>query len=127
MKKVSITHLTNAHNTWLRSLDFYKEEIGILKGILTEVADKNSGTEVMKEVEHYENQFKLQINNIDNLVHEVKQNLSNASKEAQEASAGYIHGEIQAQHEVLAGQVATEEKIINELRHSFQQFAAEWM
>ncbi len=127
IKKISITHLSNAHNSWLRSLDFYKHEIGILRGLLTEVAQKNTGAPVMKEVEHYENQFTIQVDNIDRLAHDIKVNLDNAGKAVQGSSAGYIDGGIVDQHSLLGDQCATEEKIINELRHSFQRFASEWM
>ena len=49
MNKVSITHINNSHGDWLRSLDFYKQELGVLKGRLTEVAGKNTGADVIVE------------------------------------------------------------------------------
>ena len=119
--------MSNAHNSWLRSLDFYKQEINILKGLLTEVAGKNSGAPVTKEVEHYENQLKVQLENIDVLVHDIKENLTNAGKQASASGAGYIDGGLLSNHTALGEKFATEEKIINELRHAFQQFAAQWM
>ncbi len=127
MDKISVTHLSNAHNGWLRSLEFYKQELGILQDQLTEVAKKNSAVHVMKEVEHYENQFKIQIENIHRLKHDIKHNLTITGKEAKAAPAGYIDGVLVSAHDSLGQTCETEEKIINELRHSFQKFAAEWM
>jgi hypothetical protein len=40
MNKISITHVSNAHNRWLRSMEFYKQEIDILKGMLAEIAGR---------------------------------------------------------------------------------------
>ena len=127
MIRVSITHMSNAHNSWLRSLDFYKTEINTLKGMLTEIAAKNTGEQVMKEVEHYENQFKVQLENIDILTHDIRENLAEAGRQANASGAGYVDGSLLSKHTELGEKYATEEKIVNELRHSFQLFAAEWM
>ena len=127
MTRVSITHMSNAHNGWLRSLDFYKQEIKILKGLLTEIAKKNTSAPVMKEVEHFENQFRIQLENIAKLAHDIKGNLTDAGKQAHASGAGYIDGILLSTHTALGEKYIVEEKIVNELRHSFQQFAAEWM
>ena len=127
MNKVSITHINNSHGDWLRSLDFYKQELGVLKGRLTEVAGKNSAPDVMKQVEHYENQFKVQAENIDTLAHEIKTNIASIGKEAQASSAGYVDSSLLAHHNTLGQRFDTEEKTVKDLRHSFMTFASEWM
>ncbi len=127
MSKISITHLSNAHNDWLRSLDFYKQEIKILKNRLTEIAGKNSHKEVLAQVEHFENQFSIQANNINRLSHDIKANVSVAGVEAKSSGAGYIDGDLLTQHSYIGQKFEAEEKTINELRYDFNQFAAEWM
>ena len=127
MNKISITHISNAHNRWLRSLEFYKQEINILKNMLTEIAKKNTGESVMKEVEHYENQFKLQTENIDRLSHDIRANISKIEKQAEASTAGYIDSSLLSQHNALEEKFETEETIINELRGAFHHFASEWM
>jgi hypothetical protein len=127
MKKVNISHVNNEHNRWLRGLNFYKTEIGILKSMLTEVAGKNTANDVMKEVEHFENQFKIQTINIDQLSHDIHINLSNIGRQAQASSAGYIDGELLVEHTALGEKYETEEGIITELTRSFRKFAEKWM
>jgi len=127
MNKVSITHINNSHGDWLRSLDFYKQEIGVLRSRLTEVAGKNTAPDVMKQVEHYENQFKVQVNNIDTLAHEIKTNVESIGKEAHASTAGYVDSSLLAHHNTLGQRFDTEEKTVKDLRHSFMNFAAEWM
>jgi hypothetical protein len=127
MNKISITHISNEHSDWLRSLNFYKQEIGILKERLTEIAGKNSHIDVLKQVEHFENQFKLQTDNTQRLMRDIKANLKSIAKEAEAAKAGYVDGILAEQHKAMGQQYETEQKIINELRHSFNQFSAEWM
>ncbi|MCD6012616.1 MAG: hypothetical protein K0Q79_2478 [Flavipsychrobacter sp.] len=127
MEKVSITHMSNAHTDWLRGLDFYKQELGILKNRLTEIAGKNTNREVMKEVEHYENQFEIQAENIHKLKHDIKYNVKVAGREAQNSGAGYIDGYLLDQHFYLGERYDSEEKTISELRQSFNQFASTYM
>lgn len=127
MKKVNISHVSNQHNYWLRSLNFYKTEISILKGILTEIAGKNSGTDVLKEVEHFENQFKIQNMNIDRLSHDIHVNIDAISKQAQQHNAGYIDESLQVTHNALGERFENEEKIIHEIIRTFRKFAEQWM
>lgn len=127
MKKISITHVSNEHNRWLRGLDFYETEIGIQKGILTEIASKNTGADVMKEVEHFENQFKVQQDAISRLRHDIRMNLERIADQAKHQSAGYIDGDLVNEHTSLGAQYDTEEHIIKGIIHSFRRFAEQWM
>ncbi len=126
MSKTSITHVNNEHNDWLRALDFYKTELGILKGRLTEVAGKNTGDEASKGAEHFENQLKIQVTNIDTLRHDINENLAKIADDAAH-SAGHVEQELIAQHDALRDRYIAEEKTINELRHEFNRYAAKWM
>ena len=119
--------MNNAHNDWLRALNFYKDELKMLNNRLTEIAKKNTGKEVMIAIEHFENQLRIQVENIHLLDHEIKANVKKAAHETKASGAGYIDGILFTQHNELETKFITEEKIINELRHSFNQFAAEWM
>jgi len=127
MKKINISHVSNEHNYWLRSLNFYKTEISILKGRLTEIAGKNTGSDVMKEVEHFENQFKIQNDNIDRLSHDIHVNIDAISKQAQTQSAGYIDEALQTTHTELGKRFEGEEKLIHDMIRTFRKFAEQWM
>lgn len=126
MSKTSITHLNNEHNDWLRALDFYKEECKILKERLTEVAGKNTGTEVGQMSGQFEDQLKIHITNIDTLRHNINENLHKISRQAQN-NAAHIDESLITKHSALREEFITEEKLIAELRHDFNRFAAKWM
>ena len=65
----------HAENTaWTSKLNFYKDEIKIIKGRLEEVAAKNSSKEVLAQVERFQNQMIIQRNTIDEAIHAVKIN-----------------------------------------------------
>lgn len=127
MERVSITHMSNAHSDWLRGLDFYKQELNILKNRLTEIAGKNTDKDVMRDVEHFENQFEIQAENIHKLKHDIKYNVKMAGREALNSGAGYIDGFLLDQHFYLGERYETEERTVNDLRQSFNQFASAYM
>jgi hypothetical protein len=127
MQKISIKHMGNTHHEWLRALDFYKQELHILKGRLTEIAGKNTAINVAKEIDHFENQFLIQEENIDKLRSYIHRNLANTRIELQKSHAGYIDADLMEQHESIQDHFMSEEKTINELRREFNRFAAEWM
>jgi len=128
MTRVSITHMNNNHSDWLRGLDFYKEELGIMSKRLTEVAGKNTSHEAGAEIEHFENQFKVQNEATDQLRHDINAHASSLAQQLQtHSSAGYVEGDSLTKHNALQERYASSEKIVNELRHSFNQFAAKWM
>ena len=127
MHKTSITHIRNEHNDWLRSLEFYKQELNILKGRLVEIAGKNTGHGTGAVIEHYENQFEIQFTNIARLAHAISKNVHDIMVEAKQNSAHFVDVRYAEQHYKLKDMYITEEKTINELRHTFNRFAAEWM
>ena len=127
MNKVNISHVNNMHNHWLRTLNFYKTEISILRNLLTEIAGKNTNPEMLKEVEHYENQFNVQSNIIDTIAHGIHVNIDAISKASGNSTAGYIDGQLLADHTKLGSDTEYEEKVMIDMIHSFRRFAATWM
>ena len=126
MKEINIKHINNLHSDALRSLDFYKQEITILTKRLEEIAADNTGREIAEKVEHFQNQFLIQRNNIDELKHRMHENLNKIESQVKE-SAGFISQSSAAENVELYDQYLTEEKIINELRQEFNRFASKWM
>lgn len=126
MKEINIKHLTNLHTDALRGLDFYKQEIGILKKRMDELAADNTGREVAESIEHFQNQFLIQSNNIDELKHKIKQNIKIIESQVM-TSAGFIDHESMILNADLYDQYLMEEKTINDIRHEFNRFASKWM
>ncbi|MFN0204109.1 MAG: hypothetical protein ACKVTZ_21500 [Bacteroidia bacterium] len=66
---IYLTDLHHDHQEWLIALDFYKHALKGYGERLDDVARANTKVEVMKQVEHYQNQFIIQEKNISDLVH----------------------------------------------------------
>lgn len=68
----SLYELHAEHREWLNKLAFYADEIKYMTSRLQEVTVKNTSTDVLAQAEHFQNQFIIQKNHIDNLNHEIK-------------------------------------------------------
>jgi len=127
MQKENISTMGHEHSSWLSALDFYKQELNTMKERLTEIAGKNTDKELAANIEHYENQFKIQDDNIDNLHHDINVTLSKSANQAKNNSAGYVDAELLKEHAIQKDKFLAEEHIINTLRQNFNRFAAKWM
>jgi hypothetical protein len=126
MSQTNATVLNYEHSDWLKAIDFYKEDIMILQKRLAEVAFKNTSAEAMAGVEHFQNQFIIQRNNLDELRHYINEHIQHFVKDAA------IHGDnLESQtideHLQRKDEFISLEKIMADLRHEFNDFLAKWM
>ena len=126
MTYTTVAHCGTEHSHWIKNLGFYDEELDTLEKRLLEIVKKNNGHEVMASVEHFQNQFVVQRNNIDELLHAVHEHDKAVAKDAQE-HAGKMKTTELGQHSQLKEQVESFEKIFNDLRHEFNGFLSKWM
>lgn len=126
MSYISIAHCGNDHQEWIRSMDFYEDDIDTLEGRLVEIVKKNNSHDAMAGVEHFQNQFIVQRNNIDELRHSIHEHSGKVAADA-EQHAGKMEVIRTGEHDLLKEEVQNFEKVINELRHEFNLFLAKWM
>jgi len=111
---------------WSNTLKFYKDELDVLKSRLAELASKNNNKDMLKEVEHFQNQFIIQRTNIDNISHEVKMNEEKLMAEIKNNPVAVDHRKVEY-HNKEKDLVSSFEKNMNEIRSEFKRFAAKWM
>ncbi|MEN9345574.1 MAG: hypothetical protein RLZZ60_1043 [Bacteroidota bacterium] len=87
--KDSLSHLHLVCEDWKRELLFMQDEIPILKSRLSEVVSKNTASDVLKEVEHFENKFNILRLHLDELLHDVNLKM-NAIQSQAIAKPNYI-------------------------------------
>lgn len=126
MKQINIKHIPNLHSDALRGLDFYEQELNILQERLEEIAADNTGREVLEKVEHFQNQFIIHRQVIDDLRHSFHKNKVAIELQVVE-KAGFVGENALDDNKDLYEKYVTEELIFNEMRHGFNRFAAEWM
>jgi hypothetical protein len=111
---------------WINKLDFYKDEITILKGRLEEIASKNNSQDVLAFVESYQNRFIIQRNNIDEISHKVKENEQALINEINSNPVAVDHRKTEY-HAAEKDLVESFEKNFNDLRDEFNKFSSKWM
>lgn len=114
------------HTEWMNKLNFYSDEITLMKGRLGEIATKNSHQDVLAKVEHFQNQLIVQKNNIDELAHEIKADENKLEKEVNKNPIAVDHREMPS-HSGEKEAIEVFEKNFNELRTEFKLFVAKWL
>ncbi len=126
MSFTTVAHCGTDHAAWLKSIAFYEGELDILKERLLEIASKNTGVEVMTQVEHFQNQFIIQRNNLDELKHQIAEHDLLVSQDARQHS-GKMDTTNAAVHNSVSAAFGKTEEIINNLRKEFNQFLSRTM
>lgn len=121
MQIAHINSPSTEHAEWLSELSFHKDELAFFKKQLTDVAGKNTAMEIMKIVEHFENQFIVRGENIDILHHDIKQHLSKIAKGLQEKTNQVIREEA-GHHKTLKDRYDTESKLFADVKLEFNKF-----
>jgi hypothetical protein len=114
--RVNIKHIKNLNNDGLRGIAFYKIELNILQERLQEVASDNTATEVLVQVDHFQNQFLINANYLDELEHDLHVNDQRIEAELLRTE-DTLSEAIAEEHTSIHERYLNEEKIFNELRH----------
>lgn len=125
-KKRHLDDLHFEHQLWLSEAKFYTDELAIYQKRLEEVASKNSGSEAKIQIEHFQNQFIIQKEQLDILSHEAvihEQWLANYAKENPVAVDHHLFADHQATH----AKINTFREIYADLKVEFNRFIADRM
>ena len=111
------------HMEWVNALKFYKDEIRILEHRLEDIVRRNTKTEVMAELEHFQNRFIREKEVIDELRHDMKQHENELERESKEHPVALEHRTYK-DHTELRERYQTFERLYKELKGEFQQWLA---
>ena len=126
MSYTTITRIGTDHTIWQKGFGFYRDELDIMESRLTEIAKKNTTFEARQGVEHFQNQFIVQRNNIDELKHEVNIYVAKLGTDAQH-HGGRMESNMIEEHASLHEKYEDFERVMNILRHEFNEYLSKWM
>ncbi len=126
MSSLTVSHIGTEHQEWLQAIEFYKSEFDLLQKRLAEIVSKNTSHEALEGVEHFQNQFIVQRNNIDELRHSINEHVHNVKLDA-ERHANQVEEERVAEHVKLKDEFSVFEKVVKELRQEFNEYLTKWM
>ena len=118
MVQTDISQLSSECSEWRQILRNYRDEFQDSKKALQNLCSKTLSKDQYHDVEHYHNQFHIQLINI----HDLKQLIKNHEKNLQSSSGKEISEELYKNHENLLDQFVTLENTLQELRSDFGNF-----
>ncbi|HSZ24912.1 MAG TPA: hypothetical protein VK766_04305 [Cytophagaceae bacterium] len=127
--KTTENYLNVAHANdlqWKKDLEFYKDEIKILRNRLNEVSAKNTSKEIKMMVSHFENQFIINDELIDELDHEINLKEDSITEEIKKDPTAYVH-KLTYKYAELKGKIDIFKKLFSELKKAFNKFLSETM
>jgi hypothetical protein len=123
-EKIYTQHTENV--AWANNAAFYRDELKVMDNRLQEIASKYTSKEVLKQVEHFQNQFIIQKERLDELNHQI--NLSNDSLncEVEKNPVAIEHRKVK-DHTDARNEMQGFEKSYTALKKEFNNFLSEWM
>jgi len=118
--------LNYEHFDWLKAIDFYKDDLSVLQKRLAEVAFKNTGKEVMADVEHFQNQIIVQRNNLEELSHGIYEHIHHVVEDSR-VHAGRVAQPLVEEHSQKKDEFQSLMHVIKGLRSEFNHFIAKWI
>jgi len=119
MVQTDISQLATEAAEWHQILRNYREEFTDCKKSLQEICRNTLSKEQLLEVEHFDNQFHIQLINI----HDVKQAIKSHERAVQyETRQGDLSDKTYSDHEELLDKFLSLENTLQELRDEFRNF-----
>ena len=121
MVTVDISQLSGECSTWRESLRSSRDELNNLKKQLQQAVNQNLSKDQLHDVEHYHNQFHIQLIN----VHDLKQSVKAHDRRVQfetTANSGQLTEDTIAEHERLFEEFQSLDSTIKNLREEFNDF-----
>ena len=116
--KTSIYTQHSEHTEWQNKLNFYKDEVKMMENRLLEISQKNTATEIRQEIEHFQNQFIIQIENISRISHHI-------SAEEKQIQAEILKNPVASDHR-RAEDHATERDMVTSFENNFNELRKEY-
>ena len=121
MVQTDISQLSQECSQWIEQLHSYRDELNQLNQQLQQTAARPLSKEDLTELEHFQNQFQIQLIN----VHDVKQEAKQLNRKVQyqlSSSNQEVSEETYHDYEKVADDYETLEHTLTELRSDFQRF-----
>jgi hypothetical protein len=118
IKTKHIDELHFEHQLWSSEVKFYNDELKIYHNRLGEVASRNTKEHARKQIEHFQNQFIIQKEQLDILNHDITIHELKLVKYAKENPIA-IDKVLFADHDAMRDRMETFDKIYGDLKYEF--------
>ncbi len=118
--------ITSEKSSWLRGIEFYQDEIKIMRNRLSEVSNANTARELKKKVEQFQNQFNVHEEQLKKLKHAVNNHAIHISNDFENHHGQLERGTL-IEHDTMRDDYVNTEKLFNEMRHDFNRFLSKYL
>jgi len=122
MVTTDVTQLAGECNTWRMKLRSHRDQLSRLNNSLQDLAAKQHSRQILQDVEHFHNQFHIQLINVHDLKHSIKDHEKIADWEM-----GRMEGQCSdatwAAHEDLYDQYQQLDHTLDELKKDYENFS----
>ena len=125
-QKVHIDDLHFEHQRWEKELKFFLEELPFFQARLEEVAKRYTDKDVLKELDHFQNQLYIERNAMDGLLHDINLHEQEIARYAKEHPVAVDHV-LFVDHGPLRDRIDTDRKLMHELKMAFNRYLSKWM
>jgi hypothetical protein len=114
------------HQQWRRELLFWEDELKSLQNRLNELVLRWTDKEVLAQLEHYQNQFIIQENAIDELEDHINLHEINISEQLKKGK-DVLDVQMVKKHIELRNHMDTQRNLYSELKGNFFRFLSKYM
>lgn len=118
---IEVGQLSGECTLWLDTLRAFRAKFQNFKNQLLEAAVDQTQKDVLLEIEHFDNQFHIQLINIHDLKHAVKRHLNKISAE-HAVRKGQLPDELPARHEHLYDEYQQLDTNLHLIAREFERF-----
>jgi uncharacterized protein (DUF2249 family) len=121
MVTTEVSQLSKECNAWREELRSHRHQFNQLKNSLREIAGRQTHADVLREIEHLDNQFHIQLINIHDLKHCIKIHDRKMNTELAE-NKSQVSDETLSEHENLFDDFQRLEHTLHEIKQEFDYF-----
>jgi len=129
-KHLFLSDLHFSCKLWANEISFFYQEIELFEGYLAEIGKRWTDSEVLSELEHYQNQFIIQKEQAEILTHDINVFQRNMSVYAKDNVSVLEHKHFDSkasENNKIADRVETYKSIYAELKKEFRVFLSKYM
>lgn len=126
MKTEKVYSQHEENKEWANKLSFYKDELKIMEKRLGEIVSKNTATDVLAKLEHFQNQLIIQKDELAKLSHALNIDLDKINAEVKKNPVAVDHRSME-DHTDIRENMQTFERLFGELKTELYAYVGKWM
>lgn len=114
------------HQQWKGELAFWKDELKFFENRLSEIVTRWTNKEVLSQLEHYQNEFILHHETIENMLEDIEEHETRIAGQSKR-NVDVLDIKFVKIHDVFRNRIENQRHIYSELKKTFFRFLEKYM